>query len=87
MQELAWIAEMVRVWLDGGSWADIQATRGFEALLGAACWLIPPTIIALGIGQTEWHETPIGAWLGAAPPPDDWVERACDLDEDGLPDF
>jgi hypothetical protein len=89
MQELAWIAEMVRVWLEGGSWADIQATRGFEALVMGAALVLPPTIIALGIGMTEWHETPLGAWLGPRPPPEDanWAERARDLDKDGFPDF
>jgi len=88
MQEVAWIAEMVRVWLEGGAWADIQATRGFSTLVAMAAFLIPSTIIGLGIGRTEWHETPLGAWLGARNPPDDnWAERARDLDKDGLPDF
>jgi hypothetical protein len=46
-------------------------------------------VIALGIGMTDWHETPLGAWLGArGPDPDDcWKDRACDLDKDGIPDI
>lgn len=88
MQELAWIAELIRLWLEGGTWADIQAARGFQMLVTLAALLVPTTIIALGIGLSEWHETPLGAWLGARGPRDDnWAERARDLDKDGLPDF
>ena len=88
MQELAWTAETLRVWMEGGSWADIQATKGFEFLVVCAAWLIPSTVIALGIGMTEWRETPLGAWMGArGPGNDDWAERARDLDKDGLADF
>ncbi len=88
MQELASIAEMIRIWLEGGTWADIQATRGFHALVASAAWLIPSTIIMLGIGMTEWHETPLGVWMGARRPhANNWTERARDLDKDGLPDF
>jgi hypothetical protein len=88
MQELAWLAEPLRVWLEGGSWADIQATQGFRTLAVLAAALIPSTLIALGIGMTDWHETPLGVWFGAKPPQDDnWAERARDLDRDGTPDF
>jgi hypothetical protein len=88
MQELAWIAETVRVWLEGGSWADIKAAEGFRMLVVLAAALIPSTLIALGIGHTSWHETPLGVWFGAKPPADDdWAERARDLDKDGAPDF
>ncbi|MND05888.1 hypothetical protein D3C83_269360 [compost metagenome] len=52
-------------------------------------FVVPSTFIALGIGMTEFHETPMGRWFGLMPPPDDepWAERARDLDKDGLPDI
>lgn len=88
MQEFAWIAETLRVWLEGGSWADISATQGFQHLVLLAALLVPSTVIALGIGATEWRETPLGVFFGAKPPVDDnWAERARDLDKDGSPDF
>jgi hypothetical protein len=89
MQELAWLAEVLRVWAEGGSWAEIQALPGFRSLLVLAAFLVPSTIIALGIGMTEWHETPLGRWFGAQPDPKEegWSERARDLDKDGTPDF
>lgn len=90
MQELAWLLEPIRIWLDGGSWAEVKAAPGFVAtvLLGAA--LIPSTIIALGInGWDTWRETPLAAWFGVDPrdPDADWAESARDLDKDGTPDF
>lgn len=88
MQELAWIAETIRVWLEGGTFADIKATEGFRLVVAAAAWLVPSTLITLGIGMTHWHETPLGAWFGArSPDRDDWASRARDLDKDGMPDF
>jgi hypothetical protein len=87
MQELAWLAEIARVWLEGGSWAELQATDGFLSLAAVAAFLIPSTIIAFGIGLTDWHETPLGQWMGAKPPSDNWAERARDLDGDGVSDF
>ena len=89
MDFVSGVAELIRVWAEGGDWAAIQATRGFPILLATACWLIPSTIIALGIGATEWRETPLAAWLGVRPddPHEGWAENARDLDKDGLPDF
>jgi hypothetical protein len=87
MQELSWVAEMMRIWLEGGSWADIQASDGFLSIVALAAFLIPSSLIALGIGMTDWHETPLGMWMGATPPNENWVERARDLDKDGLADF
>jgi hypothetical protein len=89
MQELAWIAEVIRIWIEGGSWAEIKAAHGFQTLVGLAAFLVPSTIIALGIGLMDWHETPMGMWLGARSNEDEenWVERARDLDKDGMPDF
>ncbi|MBL8536488.1 MAG: hypothetical protein JNM59_03705 [Hyphomonadaceae bacterium] len=88
MQELSWIAETIRVWLEGGSFADIKATEGFRMLVVLAATLVPSSLIALGIGHTQWHETPLGAWFGARPSADEgWAERARDLDKDGTPDF
>lgn len=89
MQELAWLLEPIRIWLEGGSWMEIQAAHGFRmlVLLGAA--LVPSTIIALGIGLTEWRETPLALWLGLSgqAADEDWARRARDLDGDGAPDF
>jgi hypothetical protein len=89
MQELAWLAEVIRVWAEGGTWAEIQATAGFRMLVTIGAWLVPSTIIALGIGLHEWHETPLGRWFGARPDPnaEGWAERARDLDKDGIADF
>jgi hypothetical protein len=89
MDALVAVAELVRIWLGGGAWADMQAAHGLQTLLVLAAWLVPSTIIGLGIGMTDWHETPLGAWMGARPPREDeeWSERARDLDKDGLPDF
>lgn len=88
MDILSAIAEVVRILIEGGGWAEIQAADGFRSLVGLSVWLIPPTIIALGIGMTEWHETPLGVFMGARrPEKDNWAERARDLDKDGLADF
>ncbi len=90
MQELAWLAEIVRIWLDGGTWAEIKAAPGFMALLLLAAVLVPSSLIAIGIsGWTDWRETPIAAWFGIArrDPNEDWAERARDIDKDGMPDF
>jgi len=89
MQELAWIAEVLRIWLEGGTWAEIKAAPGFMMLVFAGAALVPSTIIAIGIGVSDWHETPLGAWWGGRPDPreEGWAERARDLDGDGTPDF
>lgn len=90
MQELAWLAEIVRIWLEGGTWADIQAAPSFRGLVGLAAWLIPSSIILVGIsGWTDWRETPMAAWFGFArrDPKENWAEEARDVDKDGLPDF
>lgn len=90
MQELAWLAEIVRIWLEGGAWADIQAAPGFRAMLLLAAWLVPSSLILVGIyGWTDWRETPLAAWFGFArrDPNDDWAEKARDLDKDGTADF
>jgi hypothetical protein len=90
MQELAWLAEIIRIWLEGGTWADIQAAPGFRGLVGLAAWLIPSSLILVGIsGWTDWRETPMAAWFGFArrDPKENWAEEARDVDKDGLPDF
>lgn len=90
MQELAWLAEVIRIWLEGGTWAEIKAAPGFFMLVMLCAALIPSTLIAVGIGGwTEWRETPLAAWFGVDPrdPSEDWAERARDLDKDGTPDF
>jgi hypothetical protein len=90
MQEFAWLAELIRIWIEGGTWADIKAAQGFQALVGLAAWLIPTSVIFIGIsGWTEWREAPLAVWLGFArrAPDENWAENARDLDKDGLPDF
>jgi hypothetical protein len=90
MQELTWLAQIIGIWLGGGSWADIQAAPGFQALVLAAAVLIPSSLICVGIaGWTDWRETPLAAWLGFAPryPDENWAEKARDIDKDGTPDF
>jgi hypothetical protein len=89
VQELVWLLEPIKVWLHGGSLEEGMRTHGFLQLAGILAFAVPGTVIALGIGMTDWHETPLGAWLGArGPDPDDcWKDRACDLDKDGIPDI
>jgi hypothetical protein len=88
VQELIWLIEPLRVWLDGGSMKEIAATEGFWmlALIGVAT--IPSTLIAWGMGAADFRETPLAAYLGLSHDPDEgWAERARDRDGDGLPDF
>lgn len=90
MQELAWLAEIIRIWLEGGTWADVHKAPGFQTLVGMAAWLVPSSIILIGIsGWTDWRETPLAAWFGFArrDPDENWAEEARDIDKDGLPDF
>lgn len=90
MQELAWLAEIVRIWLEGGAWAEIKAAPGFAPLVFLAAALVPSSLIAVGImGWTEWRETPLAMWFGFArrDPNENWAENARDIDKDGLPDF
>lgn len=89
MQELAWLAEPIRIWIEGGTWAEIKAAQGFQMLVLLAAALVPSTLIALGIGMTEWRETPLAIWFGwgGRDEDEDWAERARDLDKDGAPDF
>jgi hypothetical protein len=90
MEVLAWLAEPIRIWLEGGAWADIKATRGFQLLVLGAAAIVPSTLILIGIGGfSEWRHTPLAMWLGFNPrdPDEDWSERARDIDKDGAPDF
>jgi hypothetical protein len=90
MQELVWLAEPIRIWLEGGTWAEIRAAHGFQMLVMLASVLIPSSIILVGIGGAgEWRETPLALWLGLGPRANEenWAERARDLDKDGSPDF
>lgn len=89
MDVLAGLAELLRLWLEGASGDEIRSSRGFGVVMGLAAWLIPLTVIALGIGLTEWRETPLAVWLGFSPrdPDSDWAVRARDIDKDGAPDF
>lgn len=90
MQELAWIAELVRIWIEGGTWAELQAAPGFRALVALAAFLVPASVILVGIdGWSAWRQTPLAAWLGFSgrDPDEDWAENARDVDKDGMPDF
>jgi|CXWL01.1.fsa_nt_gi hypothetical protein len=87
MFELSLIAQPLRIWLEGGTIAEIVATPGFGILLLLAAVVIVPSLILLGIGHTNWHDTPLGRWFGAKEPDQDWKYRAGDVDKDGLIDF
>lgn len=90
MQELAWLAEVIRIWAEGGTWAEIKAAPGFFMLVMLSAVLVPSSLILVGIGGTEeWRATPMARWFGVAPadPDADWAQRARDLDKDGTPDI
>jgi len=90
MQELAWLGEVIGLWLRGASWAEIKAAPGFFLLVMLSAALIPSTFIALGIdGWTDWRRTPLAIWFGVSSddPDADWALRARDLDKDGAPDI
>lgn len=90
MQELAWLAEVIRIWLEGGTWAEIKAAPGFVMLVLLSATLLPSSLILLGIGGfSEWRETPLAGWFGVSreDPDADWAARARDLDKDGSPDI
>ena len=90
MQELAWLLDPIRIWLEGGSWEEIKSSPGFLSLLITFCALVPGTLILMGIGGLEeWRNTPLARWWGVPEQDPDagWAERARDLDKDGSPDF
>jgi hypothetical protein len=89
MDLLSGIAQTIRILSEGGTMEDLRHNPGFQYLLGVACWVVPSTLIALGIGLTGWRETPLAFMLGFSPQESDanWAERARDLDHDGFPDF
>jgi hypothetical protein len=91
MQELAWLLEPIRIWLEGGTWAEISSAPGFQILIFGAAVLVPSSIIAMGLGTSEWRETPLARWFGAeqSDPGEDsmWTWRARDIDGDGTPDI
>ena len=87
MQELAALAEVIRIWAEGGTWAEIKAAPGFAWLVMLAAALVPSSLIL--VGMEEWRATPMARWFGVSPvdPDADWAERARDTDKDGVPDF
>jgi len=91
MQELAWLAEPIRIWLEGGSWAQISAAPGFRILLTLSALLAPASVIMLALGDADWRETPLARYFGFEPklPGEDsmWTWRARDIDGDGTPDI
>lgn len=90
MQELAALAEVIRIWMEGGTWAEIKAAPGFVMLVMLAAALVPSSLILIGIGGVEeWRATPMARWFGVSPvdPDANWAERARDLDKDGQPDI
>ncbi|MEQ1617336.1 MAG: hypothetical protein ABL883_03200 [Terricaulis sp.] len=54
MQELSWIAESTRVWLEGG---DLSTVFGFNMLVAFVGFIVGPSLIAVGVGAVKWHET------------------------------
>ncbi len=90
MQELAWLFEPIRIWLEGGSWREISTSPGFVLLMFSVVALIPASVILVGIGGwEEWRKTPLAMRFGVSSDDPDagWAERARDLDKDGTPDF
>ncbi len=91
MQELVWLSEPIRIWLEGGTWAEISAAPGFRILMTLSALLVPPSIIAVGMGLSSWRETPLARWFGYAPEdPQEaalWTWRARDIDGDGTADI
>jgi hypothetical protein len=91
MQELAWLAEPLRLWMEGASWAEIGATPGFRMFIVAAAVLVPSSFIMLGLGLWDWRETPLAHWFGIEPEdPQEaslWTWRARDIDHDGAADI
>lgn len=84
MLELSWLAESVRIWLEGG---DLRASVGFSMLVVFLAIVAGPSLLAMAIGGCAWHETWLGRWFGAKAPDQDWKYRAGDTDKDGLTDF
>jgi len=90
MQELAWLLEPIRIWLEGGTWAEIKSAHGFQMLVLVGAALIPSSLILVGIsGWQDWRETPMAAWFGVSreDPDADWALHARDLDKDGSYDI
>lgn len=90
MQELAWLGEVIGLWLRGASWAEIKAAPGFFMLVILSAALVPSTFILIGIGGwAEWRNSPLAAWFGVSPeaPDADWALNARDIDKDGIPDI
>lgn len=90
MQEIAWLLEPIRIWLEGGCWTEIKASEGFVALALLSAAIIPSTLIMIGVGGwAEWRQTPFAQWFGFASEDRDanWAERARDINKDGAPDI
>jgi hypothetical protein len=87
--DLIAIAEPIHILVRGGTLEQAAATEGALQVVVALAFLVPSTLIALGIGMTDWRETPLAQVLGFQPKADDssWMERAADLDGDGTPDI
>jgi hypothetical protein len=84
MLELQALADMFRAFMEG---RDVVATEGFRQICVAMTFIIPASVIGGLIAAGDWHETPLGQWLGLKAPDDSWAVRARDLDKDGQPDF
>lgn len=85
MDLLGGAADLIRLLVEGGDLRDKPRALMLVSVLAA---LVPASLIALGIGMTEWRETPLAQFFGwRSPPVDDWATRARDIDKDGTPDF
>jgi hypothetical protein len=88
MPDLDATLETLRIVLNGGSWDEIRQSPGLPGLFVSSSMFILPSLIGVATGIAHWRETPLAQKLGFRDDHNsDWVERACDLDRDGRPDF
>jgi hypothetical protein len=81
--------EPFHILFSGGTLQQAAATNGARWIAATLAFLIPSTLIGLGIGMTDWRETPLAQALGFRQKDEDrsWMDRAADLDGDRQPDM
>lgn len=67
MTEIAWLIELFRTLLAGEAVEPLFQKPGFVGTMIWTAAIVPPSLIAVGIGMHEWGETPIGRWFGISP--------------------
>lgn len=82
MQELVWLLEPIRVWLNGGTAEEVFATDRFQAVALLCAVLVPGTLIAMLAFGDDWRRTPLAAYLGMGRDSEDacWPEPPPDAD-------